>query len=101
MTKAGETARTVMKVSDDLEEPGSSGNIEVLAHVSDEATLVKRAARTYNLRDAVEAPFADWRAQTTPDDVDPVKSAVNQPGGVDPAWKAPSDAVHDEARTVA
>ncbi|MFM0135435.1 hypothetical protein [Caballeronia grimmiae] len=84
-----------------LEGASSSGNIDVVAHISDEAKLVKRTAPIYNLRDIVEAPFADWRAQTTPDDFDPVQSAVNQPGGVDPAWKALFDAVHAEVRAVA
>ncbi|GGD76383.1 hypothetical protein BG57_11145 [Caballeronia grimmiae] len=63
--------------------------------------LVKRTARIYNLRDIVEAPFADWRTQRTFDDFDAVQSAVSQPGGVDPAWNALPDAVHGEARTVA
>jgi hypothetical protein len=85
MTKPGETARIVMKASDDLEEPGLRGNIEVVAHISDEAKLVKRTARIYSLRDIVEAPFADRRAQRTLADFDAVKSAVSQPGGVDPA----------------
>jgi len=63
--------------------------------------LAKRTARIYNLRDIAEAPFADYRTQRRLDDFDAGKGAVNQPGGVDPAWKALSDAVHDEARTVA
>jgi len=37
-----------MEVSDDLEEPGLSGNIAVAAHISDEVKLVKRTARIYN-----------------------------------------------------
>ncbi|MFM0049414.1 hypothetical protein [Caballeronia grimmiae] len=48
MTKPGGTARIVMEVSDDLDESGSSGNIDVVAHISDEAKLVKRTAPIYN-----------------------------------------------------